>query len=234
MALIKASNLSVGYRGVAVCDNISFEVEKGDYLCIVGENGSGKSTLVKTILGLIPPVKGKIVKGNELNQNEVGYLPQQSESSAIFPASVEEIVLSGFQGRLSRRFFYSKKEKELADIFIEKMNISNLRKKLFSTLSGGQRQKVLLARAMCACERLLLLDEPVTGLDPLAQKELYREISKVNIEDKTAIVMISHDIENVLEYANKILYIGNEVFYGKKEDFLKSKLGMAFAEENNE
>ncbi|MBR5355957.1 MAG: ABC transporter ATP-binding protein [Lachnospiraceae bacterium] len=234
MALIKASNLSVGYRGVAVCDNISFEVEKGDYLCIVGENGSGKSTLVKTILGLIPPVKGKIVKGNELNQNEVGYLPQQSESSAIFPASVEEIVLSGFQGRLSKRFFYSKKEKELADKFIEKMNISNLRKKLFSTLSGGQRQKVLLARAMCACERLLLLDEPVTGLDPLAQKELYREISKVNIEDKTAIVMISHDIENVLEYANKILYIGNEVFYGKKEDFLKSKLGMAFAEENNE
>jgi zinc transport system ATP-binding protein len=234
MALIKASNLSVGYRGVAVCDNISFEVEKGDYLCIVGENGSGKSTLVKTILGLIPPVKGKIVKGNELNQNEVGYLPQQSESSAIFPASVDEIILSGFQGRLSKRFFYSKKEKELAAKYIEKMNILPLRKKLFSTLSGGQRQKVLLARAMCACERLLLLDEPVTGLDPLAQKDLYRMISKINQEDKTAIVMISHDIENVLEYANKILYIGNEVFYGKKEDFLKSKLGIAFAEEKNE
>ena len=234
MALIKASNLSVGYRGVSVCDNISFEVEKGDYLCIVGENGSGKSTLVKTILGLIPPVKGKIIKGNELNQNEVGYLPQQSESSAIFPASVDEIILSGFQGRLSKRFFYSKKEKELAVKYIEKMNILPLRKKLFSTLSGGQRQKVLLARAMCACERLLLLDEPVTGLDPLAQKDLYRMISKINQEDKTAIVMISHDIENVLEYANKILYIGNEVFYGKKEDFLKSKLGIAFAEEKNE
>lgn len=234
MALIKASNLSVGYRGVAVCDNISFEVEKGDYLCIVGENGSGKSTLVKTILGLIPPIKGKIIKGNELNQNEVGYLPQQSESSAIFPASVDEIILSGFQGRLSKRFFYSKKEKELAAKYIEKMNILPLRKKLFSTLSGGQRQKVLLARAMCACERLLLLDEPVTGLDPLAQKDLYRMISKINQEDKTAIVMISHDIENVLEYANKILYIGNEVFYGKKEDFLKSKLGIAFAEEKNE
>lgn len=234
MALIKASNLSVGYRGVSVCDNISFEVEKGDYLCIVGENGSGKSTLVKTILGLIPPIKGKIIKGNELNQNEVGYLPQQSESSAIFPASVDEIILSGFQGRLSKRFFYSKKEKELAVKYIEKMNIVPLRKKLFSTLSGGQRQKVLLARAMCACERLLLLDEPVTGLDPLAQKDLYRMISKINQEDKTAIVMISHDIENVLEYANKILYIGNEVFYGKKEDFLKSKLGSAFAEEKNE
>ena len=234
MALIKASNLSVGYRGVSVCDNISFEVEKGDYLCIVGENGSGKSTLVKTILGLIPPIKGKITKGNELNQNEVGYLPQQSESSAIFPASVDEIILSGFQGRLSKRFFYSKKEKELAAKYIEKMNILPLRKKLFSTLSGGQRQKVLLARAMCACERLLLLDEPVTGLDPLAQKDLYRMISKINQEDKTAIVMISHDIENVLEYANKILYIGNEVFYGKKEDFLKSKLGIAFAEEKNE
>lgn len=234
MALIKASNLSVGYRGVSVCDNISFEVEKGDYLCIVGENGSGKSTLVKTILGLIPPIKGKIIKGNELNQNEVGYLPQQSESSAIFPASVDEIILSGFQGRLSKRFFYSKKEKELAAKYIEKMNILPLRKKLFSTLSGGQRQKVLLARAMCACERLLLLDEPVTGLDPLAQKDLYRMISKINQEDKTAIVMISHDIENVLEYANKILYIGNEVFYGKKEDFLKSKLGIAFAEEKNE
>jgi len=234
MALIKASNLSVGYRGVAVCDNISFEVEKGDYLCIVGENGSGKSTLVKTILGLIPPIKGKIIKGNELNQNEVGYLPQQSESSAIFPASVDEIILSGFQGRLSKRFFYSKKEKELAVKYIEKMNILPLRKKLFSTLSGGQRQKVLLARAMCACERLLLLDEPVTGLDPMAQKDLYRMISKINQEDKTAIVMISHDIENVLEYANKILYIGNEVFYGKKEDFLKSKLGIAFAEEKNE
>ncbi len=234
MALIKASNLSVGYRGVSVCDNISFEVEKGDYLCIVGENGSGKSTLVKTILGLIPPIKGKITKGNELNQNEVGYLPQQSESSAIFPASVDEIILSGFQGRLSKRFFYSKKEKELAAKYIEKMNILPLRKKLFSTLSGGQRQKVLLARAMCACERLLLLDEPVTGLDPLAQKDLYRMISKINQEDKTAIVMISHDIENVLEYANKILYIGNKVFYGKKEDFLKSKLGIAFAEEKNE
>lgn len=234
MALIKASNLSVGYRGVAVCDNISFEVEKGDYLCIVGENGSGKSTLVKTILGLIPPIKGKIIKGNELNQNEVGYLPQQSESSAIFPASVDEIILSGFQGRLSKRFFYSKKEKELAVKYIEKMNILPLRKKLFSTLSGGQRQKVLLARAMCACERLLLLDEPVTGLDPLAQKDLYRMISRINQEDKTAIVMISHDIENVLEYANKILYIGNEVFYVKKEDFLKSKLGIAFAEEKNE
>jgi len=234
MALIKASNLSVGYKGVSVCDNISFEVEKGDYLCIVGENGSGKSTLVKTILDLIPSVEGEIIKGSELNRSGVGYLPQQSENSRNFPASVDEIVLSGFEGKLEKRFFYSKEEKNKALEFIEKMNITSLRKKPFSTLSGGQRQRVLLARALCACEKILLLDEPVTGLDPIAQKELYQIIDKLNKEDKTAIVMISHDIENVLEYANKILYIGNDVFYGTKEEFLKSKFGRDFSEGENE
>ena len=232
MALIKASNLSVGYKGVAVCENISFEVNAGDYLCIVGENGSGKSTLVKTILGLIPPITGEINKGGGLQKTEIGYLPQQSETSKVFPASVEEIVLSGFEGKLSKRFFYSKEEKKATLEYINKMNITSLRKRPFSTLSGGQKQRVLLARALCACEKLLLLDEPVTGLDPYAQKDLYQMIDKLNKEENTAIVMISHDIESVLEYANKILYIGNEVFYGSKEEFLKSEFGKDFSEGN--
>ena len=234
MAQIKGTDVSVGYEKRIVAGGINFEINEGDYLYIVGENGSGKSTFMKCVLGLEKPVSGSIVYGDGLKQKEIGYLPQQSYIQRDFPATVSEIVISGCLNKLGFRPFFGKKEKDRAKEAMEKLEITDLAKRSYPELSGGQQQRVLLARALCATGKVLLLDEPVTGLDPLDQKDLYRMISRINQEDKTAIVMISHDIENVLEYANKILYIGNEVFYGKKEDFLKSKLGIAFAEEKNE
>ena len=179
MALLTVKNLSVGYESQAVAENISFSVGEGDYLCIVGENGSGKSTLMKTILGLMPPIKGDIERGDGLRQNEIGYLPQQTEVQKDFPASVKEIVLSGCQARSGFHPFYSKAEKAIAKTNMERMGISDFAKRCYRELSGGQQQRVLLARALCASEKILLLDEPVSGLDPKVTQDLYQLIQKL-------------------------------------------------------
>ena len=228
MAQLTCQNLTVGYDGRTVLQGLNFEVNPGDYLCIVGENGSGKSTLMKTILGLQTPISGTILTGDGLRKNEIGYLPQQTQVQKDFPASVREIVLSGCQGRCGSRPFYSKEEKGLAEENIGKMGIGSLAKRCYRELSGGQQQRVLLARALCATRKMLLLDEPVSGLDPRVTAEMYGLIETLNREEGITVMMISHDISAALKYASHILHIGDSVFFGTKTDYLRSPQGKAF------
>lgn len=228
MTQLTCQDLAVGYEGRAVLENLNFSVCPGDYLCIVGENGSGKSTLMKTILGLLPPVRGKVLTGDGLRKNEIGYLPQQTPVQRDFPASVREIVLSGCQGRCGGRPFYSKGEKQLAQTAMERMQVAALAKRCYRTLSGGQQQRVLLARALCATRKMLLLDEPVSGLDPRVTAEMYGLIETLNREEGITVMMISHDISAALRYASHILHIGDSVFFGTKADYLRSPQGKVF------
>ena len=231
MAQLTCQNLCVGYDGTSVLQDLNFEVFAGDYLCIVGENGSGKSTLMKTILGLQPPISGRILTGDGLRKNEIGYLPQQTVVQKDFPASVREIVLSGCQGRCGSRPFYNKEEKRLAADAMEKMQIAQLAKQCYRELYGGQQQRVLLARALCATQKMLLLDEPVSGLDPKVTAEMYALIEKLNREDGITVIMISHDIAAAVKYASHILHIGDAVFFGTKEEYRQSPQGRLFAAE---
>ena len=220
MAQLTCQNLCVGYDGKSVLQDLSFQVFAGDYLCIVGENGSGKSTLMKTILGLQTPISGSILTGDGLRKNEIGYLPQQTQVQKDFPASVREIVLSGCQGRCGSRPFYNREEKKMAADAMEKMQIAPLAKRCYRTLSGGQQQRVLLSRALCTTRKMLLLDEPVSGLDPKVTAEMYALIQKLNYEDGITVVMISHDLNAALQYASHILHIGDKVFFGTKAAYL--------------
>lgn len=229
MAFITVTDLSLGYDEQLVLRDLNFSVSKGDYLCIVGENGSGKTTLMKTILHLKEPISGKIETGDGLKQNEIGYLPQQTIVQKDFPASVKEIVLSGCQGRCGLRPFYSKEEKTLARENMERMGITDLADRCYRDLSGGQQQRVLLARALCATGKVLLLDEPVAGLDPKVTAQMYDLIEGLNKEGIT-IIMISHDISAAVRYASHILHIGDRVFFGSREEYLKSGIGKSFVE----
>ena len=227
MALLTIQNLSLGYDSHAIVENLNFSVNTGDYLCIVGENGSGKTTLMKTLLHLQEPVSGQILIGDRLKKNEIGYLPQQTIVQKDFPASVREIVLSGCHGRCGLRPFYNKNEKQLAEDNMERMGISALRNRCYRELSGGQQQRVLLARALCATRKVLLLDEPVSGLDPKATAEMYSLIADLNHEGIT-IIMISHDIAAAVRYASHILHIGTTVFYGTRDEYMESDAGKFF------
>ena len=233
MSLLTVNNLTLGYNSTPILSNLNFEVEEGDYLCIVGENGSGKSTLMKTLLHLQKPLGGSIVFGDGLKQNEIGYLPQQTDIQKDFPASVYEIVLSGCQSRLGWRLFYNKDDKDLAKRNMERMNVLPLAKRSFRELSGGQQQRVLLARALCSTQKVLLLDEPISGLDPKVTAEMYELISKLNKEGIT-IIVISHDIGAALTYSKHILHLGKETFFGTKKEYLSSSLGKLFAGQSKE
>ena len=230
MALITIQNLSLGYESKAIIENLNFSVNSGDYLCIVGENGCGKTTLMKTLLHLQEPIDGSILTGDGLKKNEIGYLPQQTIVQKDFPASVREIVLSGCQGRCILRPFYTREEKKLADANMERMGILDLRNRCYRELSGGQQQRVLLARALCATRKVLLLDEPVSGLDPKVTSQMYETIQKLNKEGIT-IIMISHDIKAAVRYATHILHIGEKIFYGTKEEYMESDIGKMFLKE---
>ncbi len=230
MSLITAEALSLGYESHAIVESLDFHVDEGDYLCIVGENGSGKSTLMRTLLGLQKPISGSITTGDGLKMNQIGYLPQQTDVQRDFPASVREIVMSGFQGKCGLRPFYTREEKKQAEECMEKMSMTALADRCYRELSGGQQQRVLLARALCAAGRVLLLDEPVTGLDPKVTADMYELIQRLNREG-TAIIMISHDIAAAVKYASHILHIGDTVFYGTTADYLKSETGRLFAAE---
>ena len=226
MAYLTVQNLSVGYDGHPVAEGISFTVSAGDYLCVLGENGSGKSTLMKTLLRLQEPLSGQIMPGDGLQRNEIGYLPQKTAVQRDFPASVREIVRSGCQGRCGLRPFYNREEKALAEEAMERMGIAALAERCFREMSGGQQQRVLLARALCATRKLLLLDEPVAGLDPKATAELYELIASLNREG-VAILMVSHDLAAV-DYASHILHIGDRLFFGTREAYLESGAGSAY------
>lgn len=227
MSYITVKNLEVGYEKKTITEPINFKVDRQDYLCIVGENGAGKSTLMKTLLGLIKPVGGEIIFGDGLKANEIGYLPQQTVVQRDFPASVKEIVLSGCQSRAGFRPFYNKEEKKLAEENMERMGITGLADSCYRELSGGQQQRVLLARALCATRKVLLLDEPVSGLDPKVTADMYELINSLNREGIT-IIMISHDIAAAVRYATHILHIGANLFYGSREEYMESDEGRFF------
>ena len=229
MALIKCENVSIGYEGQTVVRNLSFEINSGDYLCIVGENGSGKSTLVKSLLGLKSVEKGRILYGDGLRQNEIGYLPQQTDSQKDFPASVYEVVLSGRLNSRGIRPFYTQADKQQAWEKMDMLGIRDLARQCFRDLSGGQKQRVLLARALCATKTLLLLDEPVTGLDPIVTAEFYQLIRKINRESGIAVVMVSHDIESAVQYASHILHLQETaLFFGTAKEYEHSRVGRTF------
>lgn len=230
MSQLKCSDVSLGYEGRNIIKHLNFEVNAGDYLCIVGENGTGKSTLIKTLLGLRQPLAGTIEFGEELKPAEIGYLPQQTMVQKDFPASVWEVVLSGNLNKSGLRPFYNKEEKERAEANIRKLGIEDFKKRCYRDLSGGQQQRVLLARALCATGKMLLLDEPVAGLDPKITVEMYELIQKLN-EEGITIIMVSHDMAAACNYADHILHIARKpLFFGTKEEYLKTETGKAFTE----
>ena len=196
MSQIICQNLAIGYYGKAILKDINFSINEGDYLCIIGENGSGKSTLMRTLLHLQQPVSGTILLGDGLQSNEIGYLPQQTAVQKDFPASVREIILSGCQNRCGLRPFYNRAEKRQTAEMMEKLQITHLSNRCYRELSGGQQQRVLLARALCATKKILLLDEPVSGLDSKVTEEMYQIIETLNRKDKITIVMITHNIND--------------------------------------
>jgi zinc transport system ATP-binding protein len=223
--------MSIGYTNKVVLRNINFEINQGEYVFILGDNGVGKTTLLKTLLGLIPPLKGEIIYDSSIKKTSIGYIPQKSKIQQEFPASVYEIVLSGCVNTLKWKPFYTKKEKEKVADAMKLLNISHLAKRPYRELSGGQQQRVLLARALCAAKQLLLLDEPVTGLDPKATNEMYELIADLNKNDDITIIMVSHDINAAVRYASHILHIGStQLFFGKKKDYIKSTVGKSFIE----
>lgn len=228
MAQLICKDLTLGYENGAILSGLSFLVEKGDYLAIVGENGSGKSTLMKTILGLMKPLKGEVLLGDGLKKYEIGYLPQQSPIQKDFPASVWEVVISGCLAKARFTPFYTAADKTRAKQNIEKMGLQHLVKRSYRELSGGQQQRVLLARALCATESILLLDEPVSGLDPAVTQEMYDVIRRLN-EEGITIIMISHDVGAAVRYANKILHLGEEVYFGGVADYLSTERGRTYA-----
>ena len=229
MALIRCENVSIGYEGQIVVKDLNFQIASGDYLCIVGENGSGKSTLVKSLLGLKSVEKGQIIFGDGLRQTEIGYLPQQTDVQKDFPASVYEVVVSGRLNSRGIRPFYTSADKKTAFEKMKMLGIEDLSGQSFRDLSGGQKQRALLARALCATKTLLLLDEPVTGLDPIVTAEFYELIQRINKESGIAVVMVSHDIESAVKYATHILHLQEKVlFFGTAEDYQKSRVGRTF------
>lgn len=207
MILLACEKVSLGYGTRVVVENLSFTVTEGNYLCIIGENGAGKSTLMKTLLGLQKPLGGKI--SLNVSAGEVGYLPQQTQIQKDFPASVEEIVFSGCLARKKFLPFYSAEDKKIAVRNMERLRMSELAHRCFRELSGGQQQRVLLARALCAAKKILLLDEPIAGLDPEASADMYRIISELNQSGMT-IIMISHDVDEAIKHATHVLHIGEK------------------------
>ncbi len=229
MSLITCTELTLGYEGNVIVKGLNFTVNEGDYLCIVGENGSGKSTLMKTLLGLKDPMSGILAFGDGLNKNEIGYLPQQSGAQRDFPASVYEVVISGCLNKRGVRPFYSAEDKEKAKRNMERLGISDLSHRCYRELSGGQQQRVLLARALCATSKLLLLDEPVSGLDPKVTADMYELIQSLNQEEGITVIMISHDITAAMAYASHILHVSHTPrFFGKTADYLKNDHGRSF------
>ncbi len=221
MAQILCSNVTVGYEDGAVAKNINFQLDAGDYLCILGNNGSGKTTLMRTILGLIKPLSGQISFDTAGAAGQIGYLPQQTPVQKDFPASAEEIVISGFLSKCGKASFYKRHHKEEALDNMRRLGIENLAHKSYKTLSGGQQQRVLLARALCAAKTMLLLDEPTAGLDSDSTAEMYNYIETLNKEGMT-IIMISHDMDAALKYASHILDFGRDgISFMTKEEYMK-------------
>lgn len=230
--LLTCRDVSLGYEGQSVLEHLDLSVRAGDYLCVVGDNGSGKSTLIKGLLGLLPPLAGEIARSPELRRGSIGYLPQQTRAQRDFPATVYEVVLSGCLNAGGFRFFYTAAQKSAALMNMGKLGILELKGKCYRDLSGGQQQRVLLARALCAAARLLILDEPITGLDPAAAQDLYKTLAYLNEKEGMAVIMVTHDLKSALHSARTVLYAGRENwFHGTVREFLDSPQGRRFREE---
>lgn len=203
MDIIDVKNLSFGYySGHEILKDINMKVHEGDFLCIVGENGSGKSTLMKCILGL-----NKVTKGEVTVNGRIGYLPQMTEVQNNFPATIEEIVLSGTLPDHIKSVIYKKEDKQKAKEIMEKLELYEMRKKCFYELSGGQKQRVLIARSLCATDKTILLDEPVNGLDPKIVLEIYELLQELNKNQGITIIMVSHDVDRALNYATRVIEV---------------------------
>ena len=226
--IIICQDLKLGFGANILVEHLSFTIKKGDYLCIVGENGAGKSTLLRAILGLLKPLWGSIILGDGLQRREIGYLPQQTFVQRDFPASVREVVLSGCQGRCGLRPFYNREEKQIAEKAMEQMEIAGLAETCYRDLSGGQQQRVLLARALCASDKLLVLDEPVSGLDPKMAETMYQLVARINRDMGITIIMISHDVREAIPYATHILHMDKDYFFGTAEAYRESEYGRLF------
>lgn len=228
MALIQLRDVTIAFEGTVAVDRVSLSVEKGDYLVVLGENGSGKSTLMRAMLGLVKPRSGSIVYGDGLMKNQIGYLPQQTAAQRDFPASVEEVVLSGCVNRMGTRFFFNRADRAKAEANMALLDVTKFRRKSYRTLSGGQQQRVLLARALCATDGMLLLDEPVTGLDPAATQELYDVIRDLNVRHGVAVVMVSHDVRGALRDAKHVVVMDTGMdFNGTAEEYAAQYLKKA-------
>ena len=220
MALITVADVTITYEGLVAAENVSFHIDKGDYLVIVGENGSGKSSIMRAMLGLVRVRSGSISYSDGLTRTGIGYLPQQTQAQRDFPASVEEVVQSGCVGRMKGRLFFSQDDRARARRAMERLDIWSMRKKAYRNLSGGQQQRALLARALCATDSLLLLDEPVTGLDPAATEDLYGIVRRLNAEEGVAIAMVTHDVQDGLRDAKSVLVMDKGVsFFGSAEEY---------------
>ena len=229
--LIVCRDVSLGYEGQTVLSHLNLTIRDGDYLCIVGDNGSGKSTLLRGLLGLLAPQSGEILRAPELERGAVGYLPQQTRAQRDFPANVLEVALSGCLNQKGSRFFYTRAQKSQALMNLGKLGVLEWKDKSYRELSGGQQQRVLLARALCAAGRLLILDEPITGLDPAAAQDLYKTLSYLNTKEGMAIVMVTHDLGPALRSARSVLHIGQRgTFLGPVADYLASPQGRRFRE----
>ena len=229
--LIDCRDAALGYEGRPIWEHLSFRVRRGDYLCIVGDNGSGKSTLLKSLLGLLRPLSGEIHLDDSVRRGVIGYLPQQTRAQKDFPATVSEVVLSGFLSARGWKFFYTPAQKSQALQHMGKLGILELKDRCYRELSGGQQQRVLLARALCAARSLLILDEPITGLDPAAAQDLYKTLSYLNRKEGMAVVMVTHDLRAALRSARTVLHIGrSSYFLGTVKDYLASPQGRRFRE----
>lgn len=222
MTQITCRNLTIGYGSRIILKHLNFTVNEGDYLCIIGENGSGKSSLMRTILNLQNPINGQILYDHQIQQNGIGYLPQQTSRQKDFPASVREIVLSGCDRRSGFHPFYHASDKKKAVTAMQQLKITHLAHRCYRELSGGQQQRVLLARALCATKKFLFLDEPVSGLDPEVTADFYALIRHLNRREGITILMISHDLQATAADATHILHLGTPFFYGLASDYFHS------------
>ena len=230
--LLACRDVSLGYEGQSVLTHLDLSIREGDYLCIVGDNGSGKSTLLRGLLGLLPPQSGEIWRSPDIHRGNLGYLPQQTRAQRDFPATVYEVVLSGCLNRKGMHFFYSPAQKSAALMNMGKLGVLELKDQCYRDLSGGQQQRVLLARALCAASRLLILDEPITGLDPAAAQDLYKTLAYLNKTEGMAVVMVTHDLKAALRSARTVLHIGRQgTFLGTPAQYLASPMGRRFQEE---
>jgi zinc transport system ATP-binding protein len=211
LQIVSIDNVSYRYNSALVLEDISFSVEKGDLIGIIGPNGAGKTTLFRSMLGLLEDYQGRITFfGEDIRKNrnilrKIGYIPQKNSTDQGFPATVEEIVSLGITSR--------RPSKNKINHAIETVGLFDQKTKRIGELSGGQQQRVLIAKALANEPELLILDEPVTGIDLKTQNKFYVLLKKLNEENKITIIWASHDLDAVKKLANKIACVNRRIFF---------------------